>query len=118
MNDKLTINKFSKELKSYLPSLSIDCVILGLIDNELNVLVLRWKETKSWGLPGGFIKKEESLDEAAHRILKRRTNLDITYLKQLHVFGQTNRRDILSIIFPFLMIIETIASNLIQFHYR
>lgn len=98
MNDKPTINKFSEELKNYLPSLSIDCVILGLIDNELNVLVLRWKETKSWGLPGGFIKKEESLDEAAYRILKKRTNLDITYLKQLHVFGQTNRRDIPALI--------------------
>ena len=94
MNDTPAINKFSKELKTYLPNLSIDCVIFGLLNDELHVLILRWKETKSWGLPGGFVKKEESLDDAAHRILKRRTNLDISYLKQLHIFGKTHRRDI------------------------
>ena len=88
------INKFAQELSTYVTNLSIDCVIMGLINNELHVLVLRWKETKAWGLPGGFIKKNEGVDDAARRILKRRTNLDITYLKQLHVFGNNNRRDI------------------------
>ena len=51
------INKFAQELSTYVTNLSIDCVIMGLINNELHVLVLRWKETKAWGLPGGFIKK-------------------------------------------------------------
>ena len=69
------INKFAQELSTYVTNLSIDCVIMGLINNELHVLVLRWKETKAWGLPGGFIKKDEGVDDAARRILKRRTNI-------------------------------------------
>lgn len=94
MNDNELMSKFSKELGNYVSNLSIDCVIFGLMNEELQVLVLRWKETQSWGLPGGFVKIDEAVDKAAQRILKRRTNLDIAFLKQLHVFGNTNRRDI------------------------
>jgi 8-oxo-dGTP diphosphatase len=71
--------------------LSIDGVIFGFHQNQLKVLLLRWKGTNEWSLPGGFIKKTESVDEAAQRIIQERTGLDALYLQQFHVFGQLVR---------------------------
>jgi hypothetical protein len=53
-------------------------------------------------LPLGFIEKDENMDDAAYRILKKKTGLDNIYLYQFHAFGNTLRsksqeqRDILS----------------------
>src|SRR5687767_1268069 len=82
---------FEKGHLFYLPHLSIDCVIFGFHDNQLKVLLLQWKETRRWCLPGGFILKNEHIDEAAVRILKDRTSLDNIYLHQFHTFGDPRR---------------------------
>ena len=74
-----------------IPQLSLDCVILGFHDNQLKVLLLRWKSTREWSLPGGIIYQHESVDEAAYRALKQRTMLDNVYLQQFHVFGEADR---------------------------
>ena len=58
LNEKF-FDKFAEDLHDYLPTLSIDCVILGYKNEELHVLVLRLKDKKSWMLPGGFVKKDE-----------------------------------------------------------
>ncbi|GAB3253098.1 NUDIX domain-containing protein [Larkinella harenae] len=71
--------------------LSIDGVVFGFHQNQLKVLLLRWKETDAWSLPGGFIRKTESVDAAAQRIMQERTGLDALFLQQFHVFGETNR---------------------------
>jgi 8-oxo-dGTP diphosphatase len=77
---------------NFIQQLSIDCVIFGYKDNELKVLVpkLDFKENL-WALPGGFIKQDESIDNAALRILKERTGIKDIYLEQFRVFGQTER---------------------------
>lgn len=77
--------------KLYLPCLSIDCVIFGFHDNELKVLILKWKEGDHWCLPGGFIKRSEPMDVSATRILRDRTGLDDIFLKQFHAFGDPYR---------------------------
>lgn len=71
--------------------LSIDGVIFGFHQNQLNVLLLRWKGTNEWSLPGGFIKKAESVDVAAQRVMRERTGLNELYLQQFHVFGEAVR---------------------------
>src|SRR5689334_23034236 len=76
---------------SYLPHLSIDCVVFGFHQNQLKVLLLKMKHSDRWSLPGGFIKREESLEAAASRILKERTGLDHIFLQQLHVFSNPKR---------------------------
>jgi 8-oxo-dGTP diphosphatase len=82
------------DFDSYVPALSVDCVILGYQNDQLHALVLKWKNSNDWSLPGGFVKKDEDIDRAALRELKNRTGLDISFLKQLHVFGGTQRRDL------------------------
>lgn len=75
----------------FLPNISIDCVIFGFHNNKLKVLLLQWEESLRWSLPGGFIYKDEHIDEAAVRILKSRTGLDNIYLKQFQAFGEPGR---------------------------
>jgi 8-oxo-dGTP diphosphatase len=75
----------------YLKHLSIDCVIFGFHENELKVLLLQWRENKRWCLPGGFILKNEHVDDAAIRILKMRTGLEKIYLRQFYAFGDPAR---------------------------
>ncbi len=81
--------KIAHEL--YLPQLSIDCVIFGFHDNQLKVLLLQWKDSNRWCLPGGFILKQEHIEESAVRILRDRTGLRNIYLKQFYAFGDPNR---------------------------
>lgn len=73
--------------------LSIDGVIFGFHQNQLKVLLLRWKGTTEWSLPGGFIRKAESVDVAAQRVMQERTGLNELYLQQFHVFGEAVRYD-------------------------
>ncbi|GAB4015606.1 NUDIX hydrolase [Spirosoma koreense] len=72
---------------------SLDCVIFGFHDTRLKVLLLRWKTTSEWCLPGGFIYKNESVDDAAGRVLRERTGLDQLFLQQFHLFGEAVRYD-------------------------
>lgn len=73
--------------------LSLDCVIFGFHDTRLKVLLLRWKGTNEWCLPGGFIYKTESVDVAAGRVLRERTGLNQLFLQQFHLFGDAVRYD-------------------------
>ena len=44
-----------------------------------------------WALPGGFIRMNESLDEAAARELKEETNIEDIYMEQLYTWGDADR---------------------------
>jgi len=84
------------ELKNttvFLDHISLDCVIFGFHDNELKVLVLNYKSTGRSSLPGGFLSSDESLEDAAQRVLKLRTGLDNIFLKQFKVFSDPNRSE-------------------------
>ncbi len=88
----LTEKEFlDKAPELYLPQLSIDCVIFGFHDDQLKVLLLQWKDSNRWCLPGGFIFKDEHIQDSAERILKDRTGLGDIYLKQFYAFGDPNR---------------------------
>ncbi len=77
----------------FLPALAIDCVIFGHSEGELKILILEYKNTMLFSLPGGFVRKEEAIDDAAKRILKERTGLKDIYLNQFHAFGDLERYD-------------------------
>ena len=83
------------DLKKYtanvLREVSIDCVIFGFTAGKLKVLLIRWRSIDKWSLPGGRIKKDEGVEEAADRILYERTGLKGVFLQQFNTFGKTNR---------------------------
>ncbi len=79
--------------KLFLPGLSIDAVIFGFHDSQLMVLLLQYKNTNSFALPGGFILKKENANDAAQRVLKDRTGLTNIYLEQFHTFADQDRND-------------------------
>lgn len=73
--------------------LSIDCLIFGF-NTDLKVLLVKHGEGISkgkWALPGGWIRYDESLDDAAYRILNALTGMQNIYLKQLKTFGDVER---------------------------
>ncbi len=44
-----------------------------------------------WALPGGFVRMDEGLDEAAYRELREETNAKELYLEQLYTWGDVGR---------------------------
>ncbi|MEX0647222.1 MAG: NUDIX domain-containing protein [Balneolaceae bacterium] len=77
----------------FLNGISIDCVIFGYHQKELKILILEYKQINTYALPGGFIKNDENLNEAAKRVLAERTGLKDIYLNQFHTFGDLSRHD-------------------------
>ncbi|MUP46045.1 NUDIX domain-containing protein [Gramella sp. BOM4] len=74
--------------------LALDCIIFGFDKEELKILLIKRDfepEKGKWSLIGGFLKKEENLDEAADRILKKLTGLNNVYLEQLHSYSKIDR---------------------------
>jgi 8-oxo-dGTP diphosphatase len=76
-----------------LPHISVDSVVFGFNENQLKVLLTQMAETQKWLLPGGFVYKTETLEDAAQRVLKERTGVDKVYLQECGVFGNINRSE-------------------------
>jgi 8-oxo-dGTP diphosphatase len=76
------------------PAVTADIVVFGLADDELTVLLIQRDGEPfagSWALPGGFVKMDESLDEAAFRELEEETGVRDLYLEQLYTYGAPDR---------------------------
>lgn len=89
--EKERVDAIKNGEKHFLHHLSIDCVLFGYHEHQLKVLLLQWKHSGKWCLPGGFIKLDETLEESAQRILKERTGLDDIFLQQFQSFGEPKR---------------------------
>lgn len=73
---------------------SVDCVIFGICDGRLNILLIRRRMMPGrdkWSLMGGFVGEDESLDSAAQRILHQLTGLSDVYMQQVGTFGDPGR---------------------------
>jgi 8-oxo-dGTP diphosphatase len=76
------------------PAVTVDCVVFGLAEGELNLLLIQRDlepYAGKWALPGGFVKIDEDLETAARRELEEETNVRDLYLEQLSAFGQPER---------------------------
>ena len=76
------------------PALTVDCIVFGLNDEELKVLLIQRKNEPfagRWALPGGFVDVGEAPEQAARRELKEETGLANVSLEQLHTFGEPDR---------------------------
>jgi 8-oxo-dGTP diphosphatase len=75
---------------------AVDCIVFGydISEKEIRLLLIKRSfdpEKGRWSLAGGFVDENESLDEAAGRILRTHTGLERIYLKQSSSYGATDR---------------------------
>ncbi|MBF0188694.1 MAG: NUDIX hydrolase [Magnetococcales bacterium] len=78
------------------PLVTVDVVIFAVIDDALNVLLVKrggHPEKGKWALPGGFVRVEEDrdLEAAALRRLRQETGVETPYLEQVATFGDGQR---------------------------
>jgi 8-oxo-dGTP diphosphatase len=76
------------------PALTVDCVVFGLDDAGLHILLIERGGSPfegDWALPGGFVHMDETLEEAARRELEEETGLKDVFLEQLYTFGAIDR---------------------------
>jgi 8-oxo-dGTP diphosphatase len=76
------------------PSVTVDVVIFSLVENDLQVLLVKRKYPPFagvWAIPGGFVQPDESLEAAASRELEEETAVTEVYIEQLYTFGDPGR---------------------------
>lgn len=75
---------------------AVDCVIFGydIWDKELKLLLVKRKfdpGSGKWTLPGGFVRKDEDVLEAACRVLNQLTGCEDVYMEQSYAWGDIDR---------------------------
>ena len=73
---------------------SVDCIIFGFDEGKLKVLVGKRQMDPGrgeWSLYGGFVRSDESIDDAANRVLFELTGLRNLYMRQVGAFGSVDR---------------------------
>jgi 8-oxo-dGTP diphosphatase len=73
---------------------AVDCIVFGFDGQDLKLLLIKRAfdpEKNKWSLMGGFLRANETLDQAANRVLKELTGLENVYLEQLHAFSDVAR---------------------------
>lgn len=76
------------------PSIAVDLLLMSVVDGGLGALLVRRDEHPGlgkWALPGGFVGIEESLDDAARRVMAAKAHMDVPYVEQLYTFGAVGR---------------------------
>jgi 8-oxo-dGTP diphosphatase len=76
------------------PAVTVDLVLISVVEEAPAVLVMRREHAPfagQWALPGGFVAIDESLDDAARRVLRDKARMDGAYVEQLYTFGALQR---------------------------
>jgi len=110
--------KFYSEEPKYL--VAVDCVIFGFDKEQLKLLLFKRiiePAKGEWSLIGGWLKENESAEDAARRVLHYTTGLKDIYLEQVRVFSEPDRDpggNVLSVTFNALIRIEKHSNELIK----
>lgn len=101
---------------------AVDCIIFGFSKDKLNLLLLKrnFEPAKGeWSLMGGFVQSEESVDDAAKRVLLELTGLDNLYMEQVGAFGTIDRDPgarVVSVAYYALVNIDEYDKDLVASH--
>lgn len=98
--------------------IAVDCIILGFRKKELHLLLTRRPVEplkNKWSLMGGFMEENESLNEAAEKVLYRYTQQKNIYMEQVGAYGEINRDEgdrVVSVAFYALVKMEEFDTSL------
>ncbi len=76
------------------PAVTVDAILFTVDASRLKVLLIRRQLAPfagRWALPGGFVRMDESLDDAARRELAEEAGVAVRWLEQLYTFGEVDR---------------------------
>ncbi|NJO92280.1 MAG: NUDIX hydrolase [Chloroflexia bacterium] len=99
---------------------AVDCAIFGYEENELKLLLFHRALPPSkgeWSLVGGWVNTDESVDNAAIRVLQKITGLHDIFMEQVQVFSKPNRDPggrVITILFNALIDIEKHNKDLVR----
>ncbi len=99
---------------------AVDCVIFGYENEELKLLLFHRELPPAkgkWSLVGGWVNEEESVEDAASRVLRNITGLSDIYMEQVNVFSKKGRDPgghVISVVFNALIDIEKHNQELVR----
>lgn len=76
------------------PATTVDVVIFTIEGNDLKILLIRRENEpfrRQWALPGGFLFKNETAEQASYRVLHKKAGARVSYLEQLYTFDSPFR---------------------------
>jgi len=97
---------------------AVDCIIFGFKKGQLKVLLQKRPfepRQGEWSLMGGFVNRDEDIDDAAKRVLHSLTGLHDLYMRQVGAFGSVNRDSgnrVISIAYFALVDVDQISKDL------
>ena len=101
---------------------SVDCIIFGFDHDKLKLLIGRRQMDPGrgeWSLYGGFVGPDESLEEAANRVLLNLTGLKKLYMRQVGAFGEIDRdpgERVISVAYCALINVKDYDESLLEEH--
>lgn len=101
---------------------SVDCIIFGFDNNKLKLLIGKRQMDPGrgeWSLYGGFVGENESLEDAAQRVLLNLTGLSNTYMKQIGAFSAVDRdpgERVISVAYCALINVKDYDNSLLEKH--
>lgn len=110
---------YSEHSKAYV---SVDCIIFGFDEGHLRILIGKRQMDPGrgeWSLYGGFVNHNESVDEAASRVLYELTGIKNIYMKQVHTFGAVDRdpgERVISVAYCALINVKDYDQSLLEEH--
>ena len=102
--------------------IAVDCIIFGFDGKNIKALLVKRPiepQKNKWSLMGGFVKSNESIQDAAIRVLHHLTGLNNIYMEQLAAFGEVDRDTadrVISIVYFALIKIDDYHPDLMKKH--
>lgn len=101
---------------------AVDCIILGIREGRLAVLLTNRGFEPMKGVAsvmGGFVTNDESVDNAAKRVLRELTGIDNVFMRQVGAFGAVDRDPgarVVSVAYCALLDADKVPAQLLQEH--